>query len=136
MVKTVDFPEWYDQVAPNVCDRLGFELVELTAERVVGSFPVAGNTQPIGILHGGISALLVETLGSLGAMAHALPDRVAVGVDMNVTHLRQTREGRVTGTATAVRLGGRTAIYQVDLHNDQGKLVCTGRITCQLIKRH
>ncbi|MFV0428815.1 MAG: PaaI family thioesterase [Arachnia sp.] len=126
-------PQWYLDAPHGLDHRLGLVVSELTAQRVVGSLPVAGNTQPFGLFHGGASATLIEALGSLGALAHAYPERVAVGVDLNVTHLAPAREGRVTGVATAVRLGGRTAVYQVQLCDDDAQVTAVGRLTCQLI---
>jgi uncharacterized protein (TIGR00369 family) len=114
---------------------MGLEVLELTAERVVGRMPVAGNTQPLGLWHGGASCVLVETLGSIGAAAHAQPDRVAVGVDLNATHHRAVRSGWVTGTATAIRLGRSVASYEVVLVDDADQRVCTARLTCQIVVR-
>jgi uncharacterized protein (TIGR00369 family) len=114
---------------------MGLELLELTADRVVGRMPVEGNTQPLGLWHGGASCVLVETLASIGAAAHAQPDRVAVGVDLNATHHRAARSGWVTGTATAIRLGRSVASYEVVLVDDAGERVCTARLTCQIVVR-
>ena len=112
---------------------MGFVMHELTAERVVGSIPVDGNTQPFGLLHGGASAVLIETLGSMGATVHGHTDnKVAVGVDLNVTHVRSATRGRVTGVATALHLGRRTAIHQVEITDDEGRTTAVGRLTCQL----
>jgi len=114
--------------------KMGIELVEVTAERVVGTMPVAGNTQPYGLLHGGASVVLAESLGSTGSAFHARPDRIAVGVDINATHHRAARSGTVTGTATAVHLGRSTACYEVVIVDDTGRRVCTARITCALVE--
>lgn len=111
---------------------MGLEVLELTAERVVGRMPVAGNTQPMGLWHGGASCVLAETLASMGAFTHAQPERVAVGVDINATHHRAAREGWVTGTATALRLGRTVVTYEVVLVDDAGERLCTARVTCQL----
>nr|WP_091416786.1 PaaI family thioesterase [Friedmanniella luteola] len=113
--------------------KMGLQVLELTPERIVGRMPVEGNTQPMGLWHGGASCVLVETLGSIGAAAHAQPDRVAVGVDLNATHHRSVRSGWVTGTATALRLGRSVASYEVVLVDDEGRRVCTARLTCQLV---
>jgi 1,4-dihydroxy-2-naphthoyl-CoA hydrolase len=113
--------------------KMGLEVLELTPTRVVGRMPVEGNTQPMGLWHGGASCVLVETLASIGSAAHAQPDRVAVGVDLNATHHRSVRSGWVTGTATAIRLGRSVTSYQVVLVDDQGRRVCTARLTCQLV---
>lgn len=113
--------------------KMGFELLELTAERVVGRMPVEGNTQPFGLWHGGASCVLAETLASLGSYAHGAPERVGVGVDLNATHHRPARAGWVTGTATALRLGRTVAMYEIVLVDDAGERLCTARVTCQLV---
>jgi 1,4-dihydroxy-2-naphthoyl-CoA hydrolase len=128
-------PDWYADMTSSLDAKMGFELLELSPERVVGRMPVVGNTQPLGLWHGGASCVLVETLGSIGASAHARPDRVAVGVDLNATHHRPVRSGWVTGTANAIRLGRSVASYEVVLVDDDGKRVCTGRLTCQIVGR-
>ena len=114
-------------------EKLGVELLEVSAERVVGTMPVAGNTQPFGLLHGGASVALAETLGSLGSAAHGHPDLVGVGVDINATHHRPVTRGTVTGVATAVHLGRRSTCYEVVVTDDSGRRVCTCRITCALV---
>ena len=95
--------------------------------------PVEGNTQPYGLLHGGASVVLAETLGSVGSGLHALPDKLSVGIDINATHHRSATTGTVTGTATAIHLGRTTATYEVVITDERGKRVCTSRITCALI---
>jgi 1,4-dihydroxy-2-naphthoyl-CoA hydrolase len=114
-------------------NKMGLELLELSAERVVGRMPVQGNTQPFGLWHGGASCVLAETLASLGSYAAGRPDRVGVGVDLNATHHRPARSGWVTGTATALRLGRTVVSYEVVLVDDAGARLCTARVTCQLI---
>lgn len=114
-------------------DKMGIELVEISPERVVATMPVEGNTQPYGLLHGGGSVVLAETLGSVGSALHAMPDRVSVGVDINATHHRAVRSGTVTGVATALHLGRTVASYDVVISDEQGRRVCTSRITCSLI---
>lgn len=116
-------------------DRMGIELVEVSAERIVATMPVDGNTQPYGLLHGGASVVLAETLGSIGSAAHAMPDKVAVGVDINATHHRSATSGIVTGVATPVHLGRTSASFEVVITDERGKRVCTSRITCALIPR-
>jgi uncharacterized protein (TIGR00369 family) len=110
--------------------RLGIDITEISAERVVGSMPVDGNTQPYGLLHGGATAALAETLGSFGAMAHALPDHIAVGVDLSITHHRAVTTGRVHGIATPLHLGRTVATYQIDVTDDEDRRVATARLTC------
>ncbi|GGO02194.1 hypothetical protein GCM10010116_04220 [Microbispora rosea subsp. aerata] len=112
--------------------RMGIEILEAGAERVVGRMPVEGNTQPYGLLHGGASCVLAETLGSTGAALHAGPGRIAVGIEINATHHRSATSGHVTGVATRVH-GGRTlATYAIEITDDEGRAVCTARLTCML----
>jgi len=111
-------------------EKMGIEFLEVSVQRVVARMPVAGNTQPFGLLHGGASVVLAETLGSIGAMMHAGEDRIAVGIEINATHHRAARDGFVTGTATALSLGNTLATFQVVIADDDGRLVCTSRITC------
>jgi 1,4-dihydroxy-2-naphthoyl-CoA hydrolase len=112
--------------------RMGIRLVEASAERVVATMPVAGNTQPYGLLHGGASVVLAETLGSTGAWLHAGEGRIVVGLDINATHHRSARSGHVTGTATPLSLGRTVACYEVVVTDEEGRRVCTSRITCLL----
>ena len=114
-------------------DRMGIELKEISAERVVATMPVEGNTQPYGLLHGGASVVLAETLGSVGSGLHAYPDRFSVGVDINATHHRSATAGTLTGVATAIHLGRTSASYEVVITDETGKRVCTSRITCALV---
>jgi len=114
-------------------DKMGVQLLEVSPERVVGTMPVKGNTQPYGLLHGGASVVLAESLGSVGSAMHAYPDRQAVGVDINATHHRSARNGVVTGTATAVHLGRSSACYEVVITDEEGRRLCTSRITCALV---
>ena len=120
--------------AGTLMERMGIEIREVSAEHAVGTMPVEGNTQPFGLLHGGASAVLAETLGSYAAQVHAGPGRAAVGIEINATHHRSARSGIVTGTATAVHRGGRLATYQVVVEDDGGRLLCTARLTCMVIE--
>jgi uncharacterized protein (TIGR00369 family) len=114
---------------------MGIVVSEATPERVVATMPVKGNTQPYGLLHGGASCVLAESLGSIGSALHASADgKVAVGVDINATHHRAVRDGVVTGVATPVYLGRTTTSYEVVITDERDKRVCTARITCQLIQ--
>lgn len=113
---------------------MGITLVEASPERVVATMPVKGNTQPYGLLHGGASCVLAETLGSVGAHLHAARNGggIAVGVDINATHHRSATEGVVTGVATPVHLGRTTATYEIVIHDEAQQRVCTARLTCLL----
>jgi 1,4-dihydroxy-2-naphthoyl-CoA hydrolase len=114
--------------------RMGIEISEASPERVVGTMPVEGNTQPYGLLHGGASCVLAETLGSVGAVLHGqtVDRQFGVGVDINATHHRAARSGLVTGVATPVHRGRTMATYEVVITDEGGERVCTARITCLL----
>ncbi|RLV08252.1 thioesterase [Streptomyces griseocarneus] len=116
--------------AGHLGSRMGLTVVEASPERVVGTLPVEGNTQPYGLLHGGASAVLAETLGSVGAMLHGGPGRIAVGVDLNCTHHRGVRSGLITGTATPVHRGRTSATYEIAVTDEEGRRVCSARLTC------
>lgn len=116
--------------AGTLIERLGIELVEVGPDRTVARMPVAGNTQPYGLLHGGASAALAETVGSFAAQVHAGEGRVSVGVDLNATHHRAVREGTVTAVATALHRGGTVAAYGIEIRDDRDRLVCSARLTC------
>ena len=128
-----DIPPEYAELKSALDSKMGFELLSLTAEQVVGRMPVTGNTQPYGLWHGGASCVLAETLASLGSFMHAQPERISVGVDINATHHRSVTAGWVTGTATALQLGKSVASYEIVITDDAGKRVCTARVTCQLV---
>jgi len=113
-------------------ERMGIVFVEVGTDRLVATMPVEGNTQPYGLLHGGASVVLAETLGSFGSVVHAGPGRVAVGIEINATHHRAARSGVVTGSATPLHLGSTMASWQVQVVDEQGRPVCTARITCLL----
>lgn len=115
--------------------RLGIRFVTIEAGRLVATMPVEGNRQPFGLLHGGASCALAETLGSIAASLHAGPEAVPVGVDINATHHRSARDGVVTGICTPVHEGRTTATYAIEIHDAAGKRLCTARITCQLLRR-
>lgn len=126
----VDLPALFS--AGHLGERMGVTVIEASADRVVATMPVEGNTQPYGLLHGGASAVLAETIGSIGSMLHGGPSKLAVGVDLNCTHHRGVRGGLVTGTATPVHRGRSTATYEIVITDEQDKRVCTARLTCML----
>ncbi|MBD8077705.1 hotdog fold thioesterase [Cellulosimicrobium arenosum] len=114
-------------------ERMGIELGELTAARATGRMPVAGNTQPAGLLHGGASVVLAETLGSIAAQLHGGRTRAAVGIEINATHHRAVRQGWVHGEARALHTGRTTVSYEIVVSDDDGRRVCTARLTCMLL---
>ncbi|MFM7624607.1 MAG: PaaI family thioesterase [Actinomycetota bacterium] len=113
--------------------KMGIEIVEATPERLVGTMPVEGNTQPLGLLHGGANVVLAESLGSIGTQLHAGPTRRIVGVDINATHHKSTTSGIVTAVATAITLGKTLCSYNVEITNEKGERTCTARITCLIL---
>ena len=127
-----ELPGWIRRSHSPLAEKMGLELTEVTAERCVGSAPVEGNTQPAGFWHGGASCMVAETLGSMAAFAAVGPEGSVFGVDINATHHRSVRDGRVHGVATALFLGGNIATYDVVLTDDDGRRVCTARLTCVL----
>ena len=112
-------------------------FTEIGADFVRGTMPVDTRTvQPYGLLHGGASVALAETLGSMGAsMCVDADEYQVVGQEINANHVRAARGGLVTGTARAVHLGGRTHVWAIEIVNDAHKLVCISRITMAVIKR-
>jgi 1,4-dihydroxy-2-naphthoyl-CoA hydrolase len=117
-----------------LADRMGITLTEAAPERVVGTMPVEGNTQPYGLLHGGASCVLAETIGSIGAAMHAaqVHGGIALGVDISATHHRAARSGLVTGVATPLHLGSSIATYEIVVSDEVGRRICTARLTCAL----
>ena len=113
--------------------KMGIEIIEASPQRMVGTMPVSGNTQPFGLLHGGASVVLAETLGSVGTALHAGPTRMSVGVDINATHHKSATSGVVTAVATALSLGKTLCCYDVVITNDKGERTCTARITCLIL---
>ncbi len=134
MIDIAEFLAGLPDGAGRLNEKLGIELVEISAEKVVGTMPVEGNTQPLRLLHGGASVALAETLGSIGSGLHAAQSgKVSVGVDINATHHRAATAGTVTGTATAIHLGRTSAAYEIVIVDERGKRICTSRITCALV---
>jgi 1,4-dihydroxy-2-naphthoyl-CoA hydrolase len=115
--------------------RMGIKILSATGTEVTATMPVAGNAQPFGLLHGGASCVLAETIGSLGAALHAGLDRVVVGIEISATHHRGARDGEVTAVATLAH-GGRTlATYDIVITDTAGRRVCTSRLTCLIRDR-
>jgi 1,4-dihydroxy-2-naphthoyl-CoA hydrolase len=110
--------------------RMGITITSASASRVVATMPVEGNQQPFGLLHGGASCVLAETIGSLGAALHAGPGRVVVGIEISATHHRGVRQGEVTAIATLVHGGQTLATYDIAVTDPAGRRVCTARLTC------
>jgi 1,4-dihydroxy-2-naphthoyl-CoA hydrolase len=111
-------------------DRMGIELLSVTREEVVGRMPVAGNRQPFGVLHGGASAVLAESLGSTLAGVNVMPERFPVGIELSCTHHRSAVDGWVTGVARPIHIGRSTSTSEIVISDEQGRRICTARLTC------
>src|SRR5579863_5247422 len=128
--------EYYQAASKNtLADRMGISILEASAERVVGTMPVAGNIQPYGLLHGGASCVLAETLGSLASALYAGPGRATVGIEISATHHRPATAGNVTGVTTMLHGGRTVTTHEIAITDDAGRRVCTSRLTCLLVDR-
>ncbi|MGB6355842.1 MAG: hotdog fold thioesterase [Steroidobacteraceae bacterium] len=123
--------------AGTLLEHLDIVFTDIGADFLRGTMPVDGRTrQPYGLLHGGASVALAETLGSTGAaMCVDSKEYQCVGQEINANHVRAMRAGLVTGPARAVHVGGRTQVWVIDIVNEAGKLVCTSRLTVAVIRR-
>jgi len=131
-------PDWYHAVdVTGLPVTLGIEMLELTPQRVVATMPVDQRTrQPFGILHGGASVALAETVASFGAVTLIDRDRqVAVGQEINANHLRPKLEGVVTATGVPVHVGRSSQVWSIEIRDEQGKLVCISRCTMAVVDK-
>jgi len=124
--------QWLFEITSPLDRKLGFELLEVTPTRASGRYPVEGNTQPVGLWHGGATGVVAETLASLAAMAEVGPNGQVRGVELNASHLHAARTGWVTGVATAEHIGRRLATYSVVLTDDEGEKVAVARVSVML----
>lgn len=122
-----------DQLNSAFDEKLGLEITKATADEVRGQAPIAGNTQPAGRWHGGASAAMIETLGSIGASEWAGDGKVALGTELSVSHLKGALGDYVQGVANAQHLGSTSAVYTVELTDSEDRLIAIGRLTCRLI---
>jgi len=114
---------------------LGMEFLEVGDDFIRARIPVDARTrQPYGLLHGGVSVVLAETLGSCGAIYCCPPGHRVVGLDINANHIRGATAGWVTGTTRPVHVGRSTHVWHIDLHDDQGRLTCVSRITMAVLE--
>ena len=135
---TARVPDWYGLVPhTGLPSTLGIELIELTGSRVVATMPVDARTrQPYGILHGGASIALAETVASLGATASIDRERfLAVGQEINGNHLRPKADGVVRATAVPVHVGRSTQVWSIEITDEEGRLVCISRCTMAIVPR-
>ena len=113
---------------------LGIEFLEVGDDFIRGRVPVDERTrQPYGLLHGGVSVALAETLGSVAAGHVAAEGHTVVGLDINANHLKSARSGWVTGIARPVHIGRSTQVWHIDMHNDDGELTCVSRLTMAVL---
>jgi 1,4-dihydroxy-2-naphthoyl-CoA hydrolase len=113
--------------------KMGIEFVELSASHSVATMPVEGNTQVIGLLHGGAHVVLAESLGSVSSAIHAGPGRYAVGIEINASHSRSVTSGLVTATCTALSLGRTLATHEIVMRDETGRRLSTVRMTNMLL---
>ena len=130
---TTSRPEWLpaDLKSP-LDDKLDIEIVDWDPDRLVARMPVEGNTQPFGLLHGGATCALVETIGSWAAILGVGPTRRAVGIELNASYVRSPRSGTVTAVCTPVRRGRSLATFLIDVTDDEGRTTATARLTCMI----
>lgn len=114
---------------------LDIELVETGPERVTASMPVTPrHHQPFGVLHGGVSVVLAESVASIGAYLAAPEGYTAVGMEVNANHLRSVRDGRLAAVATPIHTGSTTHVWQVKIHHEDDKLICVSRSTLAIVE--
>jgi 1,4-dihydroxy-2-naphthoyl-CoA hydrolase len=116
---------------------VGIEFIEVGPDFLKAKMPVDARTkQPLGIMHGGASCVLAETVGSVaGNFCVDLTEEYCVGLDINTNHLRQAREGFVIGTARPIHIGRTTQVWGIEIQNEQGQLVSINRLTLMVLKR-
>lgn len=136
-------PIWQQDVSVDILTRgslntavshLGIEFLEVGPDFLRARVPVDHRThQPFGLLHGGVSVVLAETLGSCGAFYASPTGHLAVGLDINANHIKGVKTGWVTGVARPVHRGRTTHVWQIDMHNEAGELTCVSRITMSIL---
>ena len=122
--------------ADTLIAHLGIEYTHIGDDSLTGTMPVDSRThQPYGLLHGGASAVLAETLGSVAANLAVAEDKVCVGLEVNANHVRSIKKGIVTGTASALHIGYSTQVWQINICNEREQLICTSRLTVAVIDK-
>jgi 1,4-dihydroxy-2-naphthoyl-CoA hydrolase len=137
MINTKVTPDALNATAVNMVKHLGIEILEIAADRMVGRMPVDHRTQqPMGLLHGGASVVLAETLGSLASnLCVDMQKQYCVGLEVNANHIKSAKSGYVTGTATPIHLGKRTHVWEIRIVNEANDLVCISRLTMAVMDR-
>ena len=118
-----------EHMRTGLAERLGIEWLEISSERVVARMPVEGNVQPYGILHGGATAALCETVASVGTAVRVGAEKRVTGVELNINHLRAVTNGQVTATGTPLHVGRTTAVWDMRVHDDDDRLIAVSRLT-------
>ncbi len=127
-------PSWAPAGASSpLDDKLGIEIVDFNPERLVATMPVEGNQQPFGLLHGGATCALVETIGSWAAILGVGPERKAVGIELNATYVKAATSGVVTAVCTPVRRGRTLATFLIEVTDDRGNVTASARLTCMIL---
>ncbi len=122
--------------ANTAVSHLGIEFLEVGDDFITARVPVDARTrQPFGLLHGGVSVVLAETLGSVAANYACAPGQQAVGLDINANHLRGVKSGWVTGTVRAVHIGRTTQVWQIEMRNEAGEMTCASRLTMSVLEK-
>lgn len=130
--------EIINQMSQNtLVEHLGIEIIELGKDFLIGKMPVDHRThQPLGMLHGGASVVLAETLGSIAATLTVDPEKqYCVGLDINANHIKSAKEGFVYGKTTAIHIGKKTQVWEIKITNEAEQLVCISRITMAVLDR-
>ena len=131
-----EFRKRWDETGEQLADRLGIEIVDNNPNRLVATMPVSGNRQPYGLLHGGASAVLAETVGSYSAALLAGPDHIAVGVELSCSHNRSAAQGLVTAVCTPIHVGRPLSSFEIVITDERGRRTCTARLTCAIRPAH
>ncbi|HEY0169128.1 MAG TPA: hotdog fold thioesterase [Jatrophihabitans sp.] len=126
----------WEGTGEQLAERLGIEIVDTNPHHLVATMPVAGNRQPYGLLHGGASAVLAETVGSYSAALLAGPDHIAVGIELSCSHNRSATQGVVTAVCTPIHVGRTLSSFEIVISDESGRRTCTARLTCAIRPAH
>ena len=135
--KAYKIEDWEERGKNSIHDSLGIEITEVTDDTISGKMPIDKRTfQPMGILHGGASVVLAESLGSIGSAMIVDPGKYfVVGQSINANHIRPGIKGWATGTARVLHIGKRSHIWDIEIFNDENKVICTCRLTMAVVKK-
>ena len=131
-----EFARRWGGTGEQLIERMGIEVVDFDPYHLVATMPVAGNRQPYGLLHGGASAVLAETVGSYSAALLAGPDNIAVGTELSCSHHRAAAQGRVTAVCTPIHVGRTQSVFEIVISGEDGRRTCTARLTCAIRPAH